>query len=139
MRSSPETRMARWLLLLSPVAVAAACGSRTGLLVPGGSTPEDAGPSDSGVGIVDVTLSDVVDEVRDAGGEAEADAPEETAEACTSGCTSLTVVGGTYDRSYDGFTYTDSTNPAKVSGFRLDQYEVTVGGCPRRGLASTPT
>jgi formylglycine-generating enzyme required for sulfatase activity len=118
--------MGRWLLLLSPVAIAAACGSRTGLLVPGGSTPEEAGPSDTGVGFVDVTLPDVVDEVRDAGGEAEADAPEETVEACTSGCTSLTVVGGTYDRSYDGITYTDSTNPAKVSAFRLDQYEVTV-------------
>ena len=42
-------------------------------------------------------------------------------------CVSLAVIGGTYDRSYDGTTFTDDTNPATVSGFRLDQYEVTVG------------
>ena len=129
-------RTRSWLLLLSPVAVAAACGSRTGLLVPvDGLTPEEAGLSDTGVGFVDVTLPDVVEEADaaegdasvDAGGDAEADAPEEMAEACTSGCTSLEVVGGMYDRSYDGITFTDDTSPATVSGFRLDQYEVTVG------------
>ena len=35
--------------------------------------------------------------------------------------------GGTYLRSYDGITFTDNTNPATVSTFALDKYEVTVG------------
>lgn len=47
-----------------------------------------------------------------------------SSESC---CTSLEVAGGTYYRSYDGVTFTDKTNPATVSDFRLDQYEVTVG------------
>jgi sulfatase modifying factor 1 len=128
------------LALLSPVAIVAACGSRTGLLLPSGSTPEEAGPSDTGVGFIDVAQPDVVEEAPEAGGDvgadadpdapadtAEADAPEETVEACTTACTTLGVPGGTYDRSYDGITYTDSTSPATVSTFQLDQYEVTVG------------
>jgi formylglycine-generating enzyme required for sulfatase activity len=41
-------------------------------------------------------------------------------------CESLEVPAGSYDRSYDGFTYTDAGYPATVSGFRLDRYEVTV-------------
>jgi sulfatase modifying factor 1 len=42
-------------------------------------------------------------------------------------CASLEVPGGTYDRSYDGVSYTDNSYPAQVSAFRLDQYEATVG------------
>src|SRR5262249_43011358 len=42
-------------------------------------------------------------------------------------CASTLVPGGTYKRSYDGLTYTDATNPATVSDFRLDRFEVTVG------------
>jgi formylglycine-generating enzyme len=42
-------------------------------------------------------------------------------------CTNELVPGGTFDRSYDDVTYTDPTNPATVSTFRLDKYEVTVG------------
>jgi formylglycine-generating enzyme required for sulfatase activity len=53
-------------------------------------------------------------------------------------CTSLEVPGGTYDRSYDhtvdGSVEVDPdggavglADPATVSGFRLDKYEVTVG------------
>ncbi len=44
-------------------------------------------------------------------------------------CTSLEVPAGAYDRSYDGLSsgYTTPGNQATVSGFRLDQYEVTVG------------
>jgi formylglycine-generating enzyme required for sulfatase activity len=123
--------MSRWILLLSPVAVVAACGGRSDLFVSEGSIREEAGPSDGGGGVGDVTLPDVVDGAPEAGvdaqAEADADAVEETADACASGCTSPEVVGGTYDRSYDGFTYTDRTNPATVSTFRLDRYEVTVG------------
>ena len=42
-------------------------------------------------------------------------------------CTALDVTGGTFLRSYDGVTATDNTNPATVSSFALDKYEVTVG------------
>ncbi|HEX8793940.1 MAG TPA: SUMF1/EgtB/PvdO family nonheme iron enzyme [Polyangiaceae bacterium] len=42
-------------------------------------------------------------------------------------CTSLMVDGGTFLRSYDGVTNADMTNPATVSTFALDKYEVTVG------------
>jgi formylglycine-generating enzyme required for sulfatase activity len=42
-------------------------------------------------------------------------------------CTSQVVPGGTFYRSYDAVTFTDETNPATVSSFRLDKYEVTVG------------
>jgi len=42
-------------------------------------------------------------------------------------CTSPEIPAGTYYRSFDGFTYTSMADPATVSAFRLDQYEVTVG------------
>lgn len=42
-------------------------------------------------------------------------------------CKSLLVPGGTFNRSYDGVDYLDSTFPAMVSGFYLDRYEITVG------------
>ena len=41
-------------------------------------------------------------------------------------CGSPLVPGGTFFRSYDGVGYNDMTNPATVSPFRLDQYEVNV-------------
>jgi sulfatase modifying factor 1 len=44
-------------------------------------------------------------------------------------CTSLLVKGGSYDRTYatDGSVPTGQTDPATVSDFRLDKYDVTVG------------
>jgi formylglycine-generating enzyme required for sulfatase activity len=44
-------------------------------------------------------------------------------------CTSLEVTGGTFDRTYanTGGGATGLANPATVSSFRLDKYEVTVG------------
>lgn len=44
-------------------------------------------------------------------------------------CLSPEVTGGTYDRTYSSSDGGDTgeNNPATVSGFRLDQYEVTVG------------
>lgn len=47
--------------------------------------------------------------------------------AAASCCDSRTVVGGTFYRGYDGVGHTDMSHPAKVSTFRLDTYEVTVG------------
>jgi formylglycine-generating enzyme len=44
-------------------------------------------------------------------------------------CASLEVPGGMFDRGYDPVSpgFMNSNFPATVSGFRLDQYEVTVG------------
>jgi formylglycine-generating enzyme required for sulfatase activity len=42
-------------------------------------------------------------------------------------CTSLQVPGGSFDRSYDGVTFTDASSPATVHGFLLDELEVTSG------------
>jgi len=44
-------------------------------------------------------------------------------------CTSLEVTGGTYSRTYtnSGSGPTGTADPASVSNFRLDEYEVTVG------------
>lgn len=42
-------------------------------------------------------------------------------------CRNLQVPGGTFKRGYDGVVYKDADNPATLSGFRLDKYEVTVG------------
>jgi formylglycine-generating enzyme required for sulfatase activity len=42
-------------------------------------------------------------------------------------CASTVVTGGTFYRSYDAVTYTDKSNPATVSDFRMDTYEITVG------------
>jgi sulfatase modifying factor 1 len=49
-----------------------------------------------------------------------------TSESC---CTSLEVTGGTYYRTYSnhGSGLSGEADPASVSGFRLDKYEVTVG------------
>jgi formylglycine-generating enzyme required for sulfatase activity len=37
------------------------------------------------------------------------------------------VTGGTFKRSYDAVTFTNPNNPATVSSFRMDTYEITVG------------
>ena len=44
-------------------------------------------------------------------------------------CTSLEVSAGSFDRTYsnDGTGPTGQADPASLSGFRLDQYDVTVG------------
>jgi formylglycine-generating enzyme required for sulfatase activity len=42
-------------------------------------------------------------------------------------CTSRSVLGGRFFRSYDGVTYTDLGYPATVNDFRLDKFEITVG------------
>ncbi len=49
-----------------------------------------------------------------------------SSESC---CTSLDVTGGTFDRTYTntGTGPTGEADPATVSGYRLDKYDVTVG------------
>src|SRR5262249_1944612 len=49
------------------------------------------------------------------------------ADGAQSCCASALVPGGMFLRGYDGVTYADGTNPATVSDFRLDTYEITVG------------
>jgi len=39
----------------------------------------------------------------------------------------MLVPGGSFYRSYDGVGFTDDSNPATVSDFQLDEFEVTVG------------
>jgi len=51
---------------------------------------------------------------------------------CSSGgtsdcCASYDVVGGSFYRDFDGKDFTDRGHPAKISSFRLDAYEITVG------------
>jgi formylglycine-generating enzyme required for sulfatase activity len=47
--------------------------------------------------------------------------------ACEPCATSPSVPGGSFYRSYDGHLFPDQGNPATVSSFRLDKYEVTIG------------
>ena len=42
-------------------------------------------------------------------------------------CTSLEVPGGTFERTYPGADGGAATDPAQLTGFRLDKYDVTVG------------
>ena len=42
-------------------------------------------------------------------------------------CASLPVPGGSFYRSYDGVNVVGKTDPAQLTGFVLDKYEVTVG------------
>jgi formylglycine-generating enzyme len=42
-------------------------------------------------------------------------------------CQTLDVPGGAFYRDYDGSNWNDESNPATVSAFKLDTYEVTVG------------
>jgi formylglycine-generating enzyme len=42
-------------------------------------------------------------------------------------CKSLPIPGGTFNRSYDDFEYTDRSYTATVSDFYLDKYEITLG------------
>lgn len=54
-------------------------------------------------------------------------------------CASTEVPGGLYLRSFDGATYADNGNPASVSPFRLDNYEITVGRFRKFVAAYSPT
>jgi formylglycine-generating enzyme required for sulfatase activity len=54
--------------------------------------------------------------------------PDICGSTASSDCCAIdTIAGGTFDRGYDAVTYTDQTNPATLSNYELDRYEVTVG------------
>jgi sulfatase modifying factor 1 len=108
-----------------------ACGARSGLLTiePGNI---DAGRAGGGAG--GAPGAGGADGVPDASSPAEStpasclglaqDCGPVSDESC---CATREVTGGVFYRSYDGVNYTDTSFPAKVSDFRLDRFEVTVG------------
>ena len=120
----------------------------SGLLDGGTTPPTDAG-LDSTVPTSDGAASDAQPDANDSGAATpcatSGDAGTTTAGAsCVAGgpgmtncgasvescCTSLEVPCGSYDRTYQSETDggpTDESDPATVSGFRLDKYMVTVG------------
>lgn len=117
---------------------ASACGARSSLLVEGSphaagteGGPCDAnGGCDAGLACVGGTCvgsgaGDVHAPSCAAGGPGLSDCGDGT-ESC---CTSLLVPGGTYFRTYTnaGSGPTEEADPATISTFRLDKYEVTVG------------
>jgi sulfatase modifying factor 1 len=141
LRSGPRTIL--WLLVVGFVCITSACGARTSLVLDdngegsgacgwgqpcckgrcatdlscsqGTCIANDAGPPPPSCAAGGPGLANCG--VTDAGGDGE---------SC---CTSLEVPAGTYFRTYtnDGNGPTGEADPATVSGFRLDKYEVTVG------------
>lgn len=115
-----------------------ACGSRSGLdstlLASGGEGDPcsangtcDPGLScASGLCVDPSTLGIVPEQSCAPGGPGKTDCGNGM-ESC---CASLPVAGGTFFRTYtksDAVTHYDNADPATVSDFRLDKYEVTVG------------
>lgn len=104
-------------------------------------TVSDRGASPAGTGGMASAEAGAVDgaSISDAGGSDQGGAdgplgcqsPTPGVSACGPNCescsTNLLVTGGTYLRSYDGVFFSDRGNPATVSNFRLDKFEVTVG------------
>ena len=89
----------------------------------------------------DLTTSDMLTPCSMAGSDGSCEPPSckgladnkcgPSGESC---CVSPLVPGGTFFRSYDGImrgngvpNFTDKSNPATVSDFRLDKFEITVG------------
>jgi sulfatase modifying factor 1 len=124
--------------------IAACDGSNVSTSADAGAGASDAsdeaatgGSGGSGDAALDATRCSASDEASGSGGATEdsgTPGPSCSGLARTCGphgdddcCASSIVPGGTFYRSYDGVTYTDNSNPATVSDFRLDRYEITVG------------
>jgi sulfatase modifying factor 1 len=106
----------------------------------GGSTPGDA-PSDGPTRCAPAPEADAFAETRDPGTPGPSCAgltPTCGSRRDESCCTSYLVPGGTFFRSYDGVTFRDKSNPATVSDFRLDKFEITVGRFRKFMEAYTP-
>jgi sulfatase modifying factor 1 len=127
MRAQPQAPM---LVPFALVAVLEGCGSRTGL---------SDGPLGSNGATTIVTQPSLSASASTGSSDTTAVVPPSCSASragtsnCNGGhdscCTSLEVPGGTYDRTYkdDGSGATQEADPATVSGFRLDKYDVTVG------------
>jgi formylglycine-generating enzyme len=146
---SPHAR----IVVIAGFAFAAACGCSSRELTIGKifedsgtdtSPKPDAAFPDGAIPAVDAAVRDAAPPRPDGsvpdGAIPAVDAPTD-AQQCSSGIpgvsycgsdcqpcgTSLPVPGGAIYRSYDGVLFPDQGNPASVSSFRLDKYEVTVG------------
>src|SRR5579859_2495957 len=106
-------------LLLAPALLGAACGQRAGSPCDTGSGPSDA------VNVASAQAQASMSPSCLAGGPGLSDCGS-AKESC---CTSLPVTGGTFYRTYttDGCSASAEADPATVSSFRLDKYDVTVG------------
>ncbi len=143
-RMSPVGLQARVRAITATVAALAGCGARTGLLdeapgteVDGGASAQNAvatgstrsAPSSPGVSNSTSLSSGPITgppSCQPGGpGMTNCGPGGSGSESC---CTSLEVIGGTYDRTYanNGAGATGGANPATVSGFRMDKYLVTV-------------
>jgi hypothetical protein len=82
-----------------------------------GASPSPPPASDGGNGDIFATSC------RDSGGPGIDSCGPDGGESC---CATSGVPGGTFLRGYDGVTFVDAGNPATVSAFRLDRFEVTM-------------
>jgi formylglycine-generating enzyme required for sulfatase activity len=106
-----------------------------GMVLGEGGTPGDRAPGDAGDGGSSSDASDARDSSDDVDGAGLPPSCRPTGPGMTdcgegseSCCTSLEVEGGTFYRTYvnNGGGPTGEADPATVSSFRLDKYEVTV-------------
>jgi formylglycine-generating enzyme required for sulfatase activity len=106
-------------LLVGATLLGASCGE-----LAGGPSGTGSGPSDA-VDSASVQAKAAASPSCLAGGPGLSDCGS-AKESC---CTSLPVAGGTFYRTYtnDGDRPTGEADPATVSSFRLDKYDVTVG------------
>jgi sulfatase modifying factor 1 len=104
------------------------CGGRTGLDAEtfahaSGSTSSDNG-TDSGPDAAEVVDTNVPPSCQGGGLGAGNNCGASGMSDC---CGSAEVPGGTFERTYDNGPSAGKMYPATVSGFRLDDYEITVG------------
>ena len=117
------------VLLALLLGAASGCSSSSRGAAPGDdSGAPDAGESSDG-GIPEATVGDTGAGVAAPSCTTGGPGMSDCSSAPYSCCLSPEVTGGTYDRTYanSGSGASGEANPATISGFRLDQYEVTVG------------
>src|SRR5580658_814553 len=125
-RASPDTRSAALTLGLVVLSAASACGGQREPQAKGPTTATAVTPAvDGGNAVARNSSGPPTPPSCAADGPGLSDCGV-SKESC---CTSPIVTGGTYFRMYknDGSGPTEKANPATVSNFRLDKYEVTVG------------
>jgi sulfatase modifying factor 1 len=116
-------------VLASPMACAGLIGIDEPYVIPDDPDGGSDAAAGSDVGVADRTGDGVDAMPQEApscqtAGAGRTDCGPHGGESC---CASPAVDGGTFYRSYDNVSYTSQTDPATVSSFRLDRFEVTVG------------
>ena len=133
-----QASLAVGLLVVGSVGLFFACGSDPSTPEPGDGGTPDSGGIDSGgldAGGLDAGKDSSAFDAGDTGAvvvnscTVTGDGRTNCGGGSESCCTSLPVTGGAYNRSYtnSGSGPTGEADPATVSDFRLDKYEVTVG------------